>query len=256
MSNYCIFLYSHSDYSDVWDLTFGQIYKHINLDEVSIIFCVNKINNYKIDSRIKVVYYDDSLIYTDRILHNIKDLNYNYILFLHEDWIITNNFSNDTNLKVINFMNKKNIFHIRSYKNYGSSNKKPEIFHEDINICNIPNDSGNFISLQPGLWEKNIFKELYSIKCDKPNLLESKSNHIFRSKYNNKFYYEKDSLLAQDSKMFPHIHTIAYGRWAMCNDKYDKLNSLLMEYNINKFKRGYFNRNTGEDIKSCINNCV
>ena len=48
--------------------------------------------------------------------------------------------------------------------------------------------------------------------------------------------------------MFPHIHTIGYGRWAMCNDKYNKLDSLLLEYNINKKLRGYFNRNTGEDI--------
>ena len=75
-NNYCIFLYSHSEYSDVWDLTFGQIYKYINLDEVSIIFCVDKLNDYKIDDRIKVVYYDNNLIYSDRILTNIIDLNY------------------------------------------------------------------------------------------------------------------------------------------------------------------------------------
>ena len=36
--------------------------------------------------------------------------------------------------------------------------------------------------------------------------------------------------------MFPHIHTITYGRWAMCNDNYNVLDSLLLEYNINKKK--------------------
>ena len=107
MSNYCIFLYSHSEYSDVWNLTFGQIYKHINLDDVSIIFCVDKLNNYKIDDRIRVVYYDNNQIYTRRILTNIVNLNYDYILFLHEDWVITDNFSNEYNVKLINFMNKK-----------------------------------------------------------------------------------------------------------------------------------------------------
>jgi len=253
MYNYCIFLYSHSDYSDVWDLTFGQIYKHVNLNEVSIIFCVDNLNDYKIDDRIKVVYYNNSQIYTDRILTNIINLNYDYILFLHEDWVITDNFSNEYSVKLINFMNKNDILHIRSYKNYGASNTNPDIFHKDVNICNIPNDSGNFISLQPGLWEKNIFKELYSIKCHKPNILETKSNSIFRSKYKNRFYYELTSLIAQDSNMFPHIHTIGYGRWAMSNDKYNKLDSLLLEYNINKKLRGYINRNTGEDIPP-INN--
>ena len=248
-NNYCIFLYSHSDYSDVWDLTFGQIYKYINLDDVTIIFCVDKLNNYKIDNRIKVVYYDNIQIYTDRILTNIQNLNYGYILFLHEDWVITSNYSNEYILKQIEFMNKNDILHIRSYKNYGDSNINPNIFHKEVNICNIPSDSGNFISLQPGLWEKNIFKELYSIKANKLNILESTSNTIFRSKYKNRFYYELTSLNAQDSIMFPHIHAIGYGRWAMCNDKYNVMESLLLEYNIDKKIRGYYNRRTGEDIK-------
>lgn len=250
MNRFCIFLYSHSDYSDVWDLTFGQIYKYINLDEVSIIFCVDKLNDYKIDDRIKVLYFDNNQIYTDRILTNIININYDYILFLHEDWVITDHFSNEYSVKLINFMQKNDILHVRSYKNYGASNTKPSIFHKDVNICNIPDDAGNFISLQPGMWEKNVFKELYSINSNKPNVLESKTNAIFRNKYKNRFYYETNSTIAEDSKMFPHIHTIGYERWALCNDKYGILESLLTQYNINKNLRGYYNRNTGQDVKS------
>ena len=48
--------------------------------------------------------------------------------------------------------------------------------------------------------------------------------------------------------MFPHIHTITYGRWAMCNDKHNILDSLLLKYKIDKKKRGYFNRLTKEDF--------
>ena len=36
----CILLYSHSDYSDVWDVCFGQIYKYINLDDIEKYFCI------------------------------------------------------------------------------------------------------------------------------------------------------------------------------------------------------------------------
>lgn len=248
-TNYCIFLYSHSDYSDVWDLTFGQLYKHINLDDISIIFCVDKLKNYKIDDRIQVVYYDNSQIYTHRILTNIINLNYDYILFLHEDWVIVDNFSNEYNVKLINFMNKNDISHIRSYKNFGPSNTNPHIFHKDVNICNIPNDSGNFVSLQPGLWEKNVFIEIYSKNANKPNILESKPNSQFISKYKDRFYYETNSLIAEDSKMFPHIHTIGCGRWAMCNDTFNNLDLLLIQYNIDKNTRGYYNRKTREDVK-------
>lgn len=248
--NYCIFLYSHSDYSDIWDLTFGQIYKYINLDDVSIIFCVDKLKDYKIDNRIKIIYYNNKKIYTERILSNIIKLKYEYILFLHEDWVITNNFSNEYILKNIDFMKKKKILHIRSYKNYGRSNEKSTIFHKEFNLCNIPKKSTNFISLQPGLWEKNILIELFSIKSHKPNTLEGNSNNILKNKYKNMFFYEKDSIIAQDSKMFPHIHTVAYGRWAICNDNYNIFDKLLNEYNIDKNKRGFFNRKTGEDVKA------
>lgn len=248
-NNYCIFLYSNSDYQDVWDLTFGQLYKHINLDIIPIIFCVDKLKKYKLDDRIKVVYYNNNLTYNERILTNIIDLKYEYILFLHEDWVIINNFSNEYILKLLEFMNKNNIVHIRSYKNYGKSNMNPIVFHDEVNISNIPCDSRNFISLQPGLWEKNIFKELYSIKSNKPNVLESNSNNLFKNKYKMKFFYETNSITGQDSKMFPHIHTIGYGRWAMCNDAYNILDSLLAKYNIDKNTRGYYNRKSGEDIK-------
>ena len=248
-NNFCIFLYSHSDYSDIWDLTFGQIYKYINLDEVSIVFCVDKLNNYKIDDRIKIIYYNNSEIYSKRILNNIKNLNYDYILFLHEDWVITDYFSNEYCLKLINFMNKNDILHIRSYKNYGNSNENPNIFHKNINIYNIPNNSSHFISLQPGLWKKNLLKYLYSFNSNSASNLENiNSIQQFKGQLKNKLFYE-NSEIAQKSKIFPHIHTIAYGRWCMCNDKYNILDSLLLEYNINKKKRGYFNRKTNEDIK-------
>jgi len=240
---YCIFLYSHDDYSDIWPLTFGQLYKYIDLNKVDIYFCVNKLNNYKIDDRIKIMYYDDKQIYTDRILFNIVKINYDYILFLHEDWVITNTYNNDYILNLINFMDNNKIMHIRSYKNYGSSNSKPEIFltnnEKNINICNIPNNSSNFISLQPGLWNINILIELYKIKSNKPNILENNSNKFFRLKYNNKFFYEFKSTIAQDSIMFPHIHTVAYGKWAMNNDSYNVLDSLFKLYNIDKNKRGF-----------------
>ena len=248
ISKYCIFLYSHSDYSDIWNLTFGQIYKHIDLDEVSIIFCVNKLNNYNIDNRIKVVYYDDSQIYSDRILNNIMNLNYEYILFLHEDWVIINDFSNMYILDIMNFMKKNNILHIRSYKNYGKSNINPDIFNIKLNISNIPVPTTHFISIQPGLWEKKMLIELYSNKSDKPNILEEKTNNnIFINKYKNCFYFETINI-AENSKMFPHIHTIAYGRWALCNDYYNKLETLLLYYNINIKIRGYFNRKKGIDV--------
>jgi hypothetical protein len=240
MKNYCIFLYSHSDYSDVWPLTFGQIHKHVNLDEVDMYFCVDKLNDYKVDEKINVVCYDNSLCYTERVLSNIRNLNYEYVLFLHEDWVITNTYNNKYVLDVLTFMKTNNILHIRSYINYGRINHHVYLNDDqNINLVNIPNDAEYFISLQPGLWKLEVLIELYSFNSNKPNLLEilSNSNNFFRNKCYNKFFCENIKL-SEDSKMYPHIHTVAYGKWELLNDSYKQLDSLFKEYNIDKTNRG------------------
>lgn len=245
ISEFCILLYSHSDYSDLWDLTFGQIYKHVDLNTVPIVFCVNRLDAYKIDDRIKIHYYDDKHQYTDRVLSIVENLNYDHILFIHEDWVLIDNFIHNYVLNLIKCMKDNNILHVRSYKNFGNSNMKSDVYINDI--CNIPKDAASFVSLQPGIWEKNTLKDLFMIKSNKPNILEQLSNPILRHKYNHSFFYESNSIIAEESKMFPHIHTITYGRWAMCNDKRNILDSLMLKYKIDKKKRGYFNRLTKED---------
>jgi hypothetical protein len=240
-NKYCIFLYSHSDYSDVWDLTFGQIKKHINLDEVSIYLCVDKLNNYNLDNRIKVLFYDDKLCYTERVLSNIKNLQYDYILFLHEDWVITNTYNNNYVLELIKFMRKNNILHIRSYKAYGGHKNDPINIRDtnNLNLEKIPNDAGYLISLQPGLWCYQTFVSLYSFNAHRPNLLEIITNEdcSFKNKLTDKFFYE-NVRLSEDSILFPHIHSITNGKWVISNDSYNKFELLFKEYNINTDIRG------------------
>jgi hypothetical protein len=238
-NKYCIFLYSHFDYSDVWGLTFGQIKKYINLNEVTLYFCVNQIGDYKLDERIKVIYYDDSLCYSDRVLYNIKDLSYEYVLFLHEDWVITNTYNNNHIIELVNFMKQNDILHVRSYKSYGDGTENNIQPTNNLNLRRIPRDAGYFISLQPGLWTIQTLISLFSFKSQRPNLLEivSNSNNIFKNHLTDKFLYE-NIRPAEDSVLFPHIHSIAYGKWAISNDSYKKFDLLFKEYNINPNIRG------------------
>jgi hypothetical protein len=85
----------------------------------------------------------------------------------------------------------------------------------------------------------NIFIDLYSITANRPNLLEiaSNSNNIFKNKCYNHFFCENIKL-SEDSLLFPHIHSIAYGKWAINIDSYNKFDLLFKEYNINTEIRG------------------
>jgi len=237
----CILLYSHSDYNDIWDVCFGQIYKYINIDDIEIIFCVNSLNNYKIDNRINVLNYNDNLVYTDRILSVLDSIKYKYILFLHEDWIITKKLNINVINTYIDIMEQNNLYHIRSYKNYGPCERIVyerviETPFEDNILKSIPFNAENFVSLQPGIWEKNVFKEIFSLHCK--NLENRINNDLdWKLKYRNNFYYEENTNLdSEHSLSFPHIHSVAYGKWEFNNSK--NLKNILNEYNIDIMKRG------------------
>lgn len=245
MNNYCIFLYSHSDYSDLWNLTFGQINKHIDLNKVAVYFCVDKLKDYTIDNRINVILYDDSLCYSDRVLTNLQKIQneYEFALFLHEDWVIVRDYNYNYVNWLVNLMKENNIQHIRSYQTYGLTHTSQIHYlknnSDEIISAFIPNDAEYFISLQPGLWSMQMLVELYRFSVKTPSLLEiaTNSNDIIRNKYQYKLFCENVKL-SEDSVMFPHIHTVTYGKWELRNDSYGVLKSLLKEYGIDIQTRG------------------
>jgi hypothetical protein len=243
-NNYCIFLYSHSDYSDLWNLTFGQIKEHIDLEKINLYFCVDKLNDYKIDKRINIILYEDNLCYSERVLTGLQKIQneYEYILFLHEDWVIVKNYNHNYVEFLVNIMKEHDISHIRSYKNYGTpplQNYYLKDSNDEIVLMYIPNDAEYFISLQPGIWSTKMFIEIYGIYANRPNLLEiaTNLNAIIRSKYQSKLFCENIKL-SEDSLSFPHIHTIAYGKWELSNDSYGVLKLLLKKYKIDVLVRG------------------
>ncbi len=61
--------------------------------------------------------------------------------------------------------------------------------------------------------------------------------HINLNKLTDKFFYE-NVRLSEDSILFPHIHSITYGKWVISNDSYNKFALLFKEYNINTDIRG------------------
>lgn len=248
----CILLYTHSDYCDIWNLTLSLIEKYIDLNIIKVYFAVNDLNGYKLNKNIVPIFYNDRQFYTERILKITKKLNYKYILFLHEDWIITNNYDMNIIKEYINIMKKYSINHIRSYRNYGEC-KPLNIFDKEIDINskikikNIPANASCFVSLQPGIWEKNTFIEVFNYKSNNASTLEWNVNNSidFRKKYYTSFFYE-NTIKMDNSLMFPHIHSISKGRWALCNS--ENLEKILKKYNIDIKKRGYFNRKLNIDV--------
>ena len=80
-----IVIYTHTDYSDIWNPLFSRMKKYMNSYKVNIF--VNQ-EHESIPSNYNVITYDSKLIYTERLNYCLKQLDDELILFLHEDMIL------------------------------------------------------------------------------------------------------------------------------------------------------------------------
>ena len=76
-------MYSHSDYSDVWDIFFKQTEAHLPEGSTKYIFTDKKLDN--IPGDYKVVLYDDSLPYQERVGNCLMEVEEKLCIFQHED---------------------------------------------------------------------------------------------------------------------------------------------------------------------------
>ena len=95
-----ILLYTHTDYKDAWVPFFGQIKKY--LPDAKLHVLVNKHDD-NLPKDVTTIYYDDSKLYTERLKYGLNKLNYDEILFIHEDMFL---------------FDKPNIELIEKYLNY------------------------------------------------------------------------------------------------------------------------------------------
>ena len=71
INNVAFICYSHSEYSDVWDMFFGQLNKY--LPDVKKYLFTDKVNK-TIPDNINVITYDNSLSYSYRVAHCLEQI--------------------------------------------------------------------------------------------------------------------------------------------------------------------------------------
>ena len=84
--NFKILMYTHSDYSFLWKATIPLLEKYAKFD---IVWCCDKLLDYKIPEYWTLYNYDVSLTWSSRVKGCIEKTmeNTDYILYLQEDWL-------------------------------------------------------------------------------------------------------------------------------------------------------------------------
>jgi len=245
IKNTAFICYSHSEYSDVWDMFFGQLNKY--LPNVKKYLFTDKVNK-DIPNDVNVITYDDSLPYSNRVTYCLEQINEKICLFHHEDMVLY-----DTP----NIKNLNKIYHFLSEYDVGYVKLLKGGFFNNTTLENIPlkqlyylnkNDYILTFAIQPTLWKVNDLLNIYknsnttnSMGAAAVGSFELQgSNYLNNTDIKGFFWYDnedKRGMHHYNSSIYPHGNFLSKGKWVYSEYK-DELTKLHEEYNIDKNIRG------------------
>lgn len=242
----CRVTYTHSDYSDLWNVYFGEMKKYFNLNVDHYICVNNKKKNYSsfFPASTQTLLYNDKFKYAKRLKNCLDQIkNYKYVLFDHEDMFLYARPNFKKLLKYYKLIKNGTYDSIRLIKDSLSTTTESRY---EKTLYEISNNSNWFFSIQPSIW--NLAK-LKKILEKKPNSniweLESKSQKIVK-KMNLRIAYSNDKSKKRgkyhyDNKIYPYIATaIVKGKWNT-SEYSSELEKIFNKYLINPKLRGKHN---------------
>lgn len=238
-SKISILIYTHSEYSFMWPVLVGQMNKYTDSSIKVHFLCDNSIDNienYNIPKQWTLHVYDDNLNWTKRINSGLNEIDSDYILFLHEDWIPVEKVSEKILNEVCDVMDSNNWDYMLSYAHYSRVESQEGIFtgHEDYYFYKEDNHV-----FQPAIWKHSTFLE-FTNALDKTKV-KNEDFECLQFMRNRKCYSVQNAKTVRqyrtiNSLIFPHMHVLSEGLWNFT--KYPTLKQLLEEYGIDTDSRG------------------
>lgn len=240
MSNQIVILvYTHSEYKFMWKAMIPLLQKHCKDIEIHWLF-EESANQEEINELVPVEWikhiYPDNLIWTKRVLKALTEINSEYILFLHEDWLPIADVKLTILLEMIEFMKKYDSGFLLSYSHISTTSRQPGI---PTNYQNYYFYFENNHIFQPAIWCKNVFMEFCSILNKSKHQNEDKDCLNFMRKKNCTSVQNLNTVTTirtTNSLFFPHMHALSEGLWNF--KKYPTLKTFLETFGVDTNTRG------------------
>lgn len=244
-----ILIYTHSEYSFFWPVMVGQFAKY-NVD-CTVHFLIDsttpkELLDKHIPSSWVLHFYDPSSIWTDRVQKGFLELDSEYVLFLHEDWIPVDHVRMSRLEEVATFMKSKTIGCLLAYHNFGCSldcshtlepRKTKEFADTQDPRYKYQNEPHHFF--QPAMWDREIFLQYTQMLRKSKYQNEDLDSLYFWSRQNCWSVQNMETqytIRTMNSYLFPHIHALSEGKWNLT--KYPTLKPLLESYGLETESRG------------------
>lgn len=227
-----LLVYTHSDYSDIFHITYQRILKHFPY--AKLLVCTNnaQLVREKYDYLHNIHEYDDKLPYHSKLASALESVTTEYALLNHDN----NCLYDDVNINVMNFMlrsmTEKNIDVLR-LSACGIIN--PTLSDPDIVTRN---NGPHYFSVFPSIWRTSSLLQLCTTLRKPYRESEDEECQLYVGKL--RAYYI--SPMTHDphkdvSCLYPSAHIIQYGKW--CYSEYRwVIDNIVMEYDVDLFIRG------------------
>tara|TARA_R110000851_G_scaffold34190_1_gene90982 strand:- start:800 stop:1537 length:738 start_codon:yes stop_codon:yes gene_type:complete len=235
--------WSHSSYSDIWPMYFGQLKKCAPFLKQSLF--VEKPTN-KVPPECTEILNNENDAYYRRFLDSLEEVEEAYMIYMQEDFVLYNKIDITDLQKIKDFLSDSPYSFVRLMKSGVEGGEK---LSNDLNIFEIPNNCPYIFACNATMWKKKDFIKLYDF-FRPVNILNAElyGSHACRNLnmkgcyvYNNE---PKRGNLHYDSNVFPYmssaLHGGSYGkpaRWLTSHYE-NELNILFEEYNIDPSIRG------------------
>jgi len=243
MKDIALTTWSHTSYSDIWPMYFGQIKE--NADFLKNYLFINELTKESPEWCEEIVN-DEKKSFGERVCQSLEFVNESTIIWMQEDFILYD-LVNPTDIYNLNhFLNAKDISFIRLMK---SGVEGGAFVDESMGLYEVPYNCRYLYSLQATMWKKDHLKRLFEYYNPK-NMMDAEvrgSNAAREVNIKGCYVYKKEKKrgnLHYDSSTFPYTSTALYGgsqgKCAMWQtDIYGKeLRDLFLKYNIDPNIRG------------------
>ena len=147
--------WSHSSYSDIWKMYYGQFQEHAPYCKHYMM--VNKINDDFPENCVPIIN-DENEKFSKRLVSSLKQVESDNIIYMQEDFVLYADVKKDYLIKVKNFLNNSNYSFIRLMK---SGVEGGQLINEELNIYEIPSNCQYLYCLQAAMWKKNDLIRLF-----------------------------------------------------------------------------------------------
>tara|TARA_B100000085_G_scaffold123031_1_gene111991 strand:- start:2755 stop:3483 length:729 start_codon:yes stop_codon:yes gene_type:complete len=237
--NIAIIMYSHSSYSDAWQMFMGQIDKYFPKETKRYVFVDD--DKGIVGKNWTTVLYKDSDSYNERFSHCLESVTEEYCILNHEDMPLYSK-PNFTELErcLTTLQEQQGLDYIKLIK----GGELRDISYNNIpNIFQIPHDSNCIFAVQPTLWKTDRLRLVYNkTKVNHIREFEPLSQQVCRdNSIHGAYYFNSEplrGLFHHDSSIYPYVATaIVKGRWNLA-EYYFEITDLAKQYDVDLKERG------------------